>query len=118
MFRLTKYWGLIFVIVVALFCADKAEDEIRSLEEYEEVSIDLYDMLLQGNCIPKVLNRISINSTISVSNEKSVGLSFLSDNEIVSVTEGGKVFISRIDSGSVSQIADFSESTYSWEVRK
>ena len=98
---------LLAVIVGVLSCADKAEDEVRCFGEYEEVSIGGMDMMIRGNCMPVILEGVSINSILPVSDDKLEGITFLTENEIAYVTLDGKVLIYDIDSGSTTQIADF-----------
>ena len=116
MFRLIKYLCLLVVIVAAFSCAEKAEDEIRSFSEYEEVSIDKYDMLVRGNCMPIELEGVSIKSIIPVNIGGVADMVFMTPNEIACVSRAGKVFICYIDSESIVQIADFREELSSWQL--
>ncbi|MCX6646921.1 MAG: hypothetical protein NTY09_11310 [bacterium] len=107
-FRIEMFLVLV-LMSVNYSCAEKAAgEETRSLGEYEEVSIDPFGLMLRGNCLPFVLDGININTTIAVSNAKVTSMSFLNPNEIVCVTEEGKVFICEIDTGAVTQIASLS----------
>jgi hypothetical protein len=115
-FRIEMFLVLVLMSVNYSCTKVEAEEGTPSLGEFEEVSIDRYDMLARGNCMPISLGNVTVISTIQGMEQRITDLAFLTTNEIACVTSSGKVFICQVDSGSVSQIADFGDSVYSWKL--